>query len=139
MTEESLTDWKSVSSEKDEEISDLKKKISEMAKKNLELLRKKAELEGRVNAMQDVVENFQKVANNVQGEVDKVEAVWKNKVLESHRKIRALEKLLDDKRQKELDMKSLTLQKYVQTYKDKIAELEEELLKYKNKSKELLK
>ena len=139
MTEESLTDWKSVCSEKDEEIKDLKGKISDLVKKNLQLVRVKSELEGRIKAMEDVAENFEKVANSVQGEVDKIEAVWKAKVIDSHRKIRALEKLLDDKRQKDLDMKSLTLQKYVQTYKDKIAELEEELLKYKSKSKELLK
>jgi len=146
MTEESLTDWKLLSSQKEEEIHDLRSKLSEMAKKNLELIRIKKDLEGRVQAMQDVAQNFEKVANNVQGEVDKIEAVWKKKVLDGHRKIRALEKLLDDKRQKDLDMKSLTLQKYVSTYKDKIEELEKqlketekELIKYKGDPNELLK
>ena len=35
MTEESLTDWKSVSSQKDLQIKELKAKISELVKKNL--------------------------------------------------------------------------------------------------------
>ncbi len=146
MSDDSLTDWKNVSSQKDEEIKELKAKISELVKKNLQIVKEKSDLESKLKAMEDVANNFEKYATNVQSEVEKIESVWKAKVLEGHRKIRALEKLLDDKRKKDLDMKSLTLQKYVQTYKDKITELEnklketeKELIKYKGDPNELLK
>ena len=76
------------------------------------------------------------MAQGVQSEVEKMEDVWKAKVLDGQRKIRALEKLLDDKRKKELNMQSLTLQKYIQSYKDKIQELENQL---KEKERELSK
>ncbi|MHA1784823.1 MAG: hypothetical protein ACTSVE_06465, partial [Candidatus Helarchaeota archaeon] len=133
---------KALNEEKDEEIKELKKKISELVKKNLLLVKEKSDLEEKIASMDEVVKNFEEMTEKVQKDFDKLENVWKGKVLEGHRKIRALEKLLNEKRKAELDMKSLTLQKYVQSYKDKISKLEEqleaankELAKYKEVSK----
>ena len=124
-----LTDWKALNQKKDEEIKELKLKISELVKKNLALVKDKADLESRIQAMEEVAKNFENYTNKVQDEVQKMEAVWKNKVLEGHRKIRALEKMLSEKRKGEISQTSLSLQNYLKSYKEKIADLEQKLAK----------
>ena len=124
-----LTDWKALNQEKDEEIKELKLKISELVKKNLLLVKEKSDLDGKVKAMEQVAKNFEAYTNKVQDEVAKMEGVWKNKVLEEHRKVRALEKLLAEKRKGEISQTSLSLKSYLQSYKEKIADLEKKLEK----------
>ena len=124
-----LTDWKALNQEKEEEIKALKEKISKLVQKNLLLVKEKSDLESRIQAMEEVAKNFEMYTNKVQDEVAKIETVWKNKVLEGHRKIRALEKMLAEKRKGEIKEKSLSLQSYLKSYKEKIADLEVKLAK----------
>ncbi|NHI92492.1 MAG: hypothetical protein EAX96_08305 [Candidatus Lokiarchaeota archaeon] len=124
-----LTDWKAINQQKDEEIKELKEKISDLVKKNLMMVKEKSELESRISEMEEVAKNFEAYTNKVQDEIEKIESVWKNKLLDSHRKERALEKMLAEKRKGEIDQKSLSLQSYLKSYKDKIEDLEKKLAK----------
>ncbi|MHA1715289.1 MAG: hypothetical protein ACTSXP_06570 [Promethearchaeota archaeon] len=132
-----LIDWKSECIKKDQRILELEKQLKECAKKNIELLNEKKILQeaiAKLEAFANSIKEQEKDQNKI---IEKIEKAWKQKVLEAERKIKALEKLLEDKRKVEFKEHSLTLQTYIKSYKDKIQKLEEQLKEKDKKIREL--
>ncbi len=116
---------------------ELEKKLQDCAKKNIELLNDKKVMEESIKKLETFANSIQMQEKDHNKIVEKMEKVWKGKVLEAERKIKALEKLLEEKRKVEFNEQSLTLQTYLKSYKEKIQKLEDELKEKDQKIKKL--
>ena len=130
----SLTDWKAENEKTVAENKELKIKLQECAKKNIELLNEKKVMEESLKKLEAYAARIAEKESSKEKSADKIEQAWKQKVLEAERKVKAYEKLLEDKQKVKLNEQSLTLQSYLGSYKEKIARLEKEL---KEKDNEL--
>ena len=130
----SLTDWKAENEKNIVEIKELKAKLQECAKKNIDLINEKKIMEESLAKLEAYAARIAEKEDSKQNSADKIEQAWKQKVLEAERKVKAYEKLLEDKQKVKLNEQSLTLQSYLNSYKEKIARLETEL---KEKNDEL--
>ena len=133
----SLIDWKSECIKKEQKVLELEKKLQDCAKKNIELINEKKVMQGSLTKLETFANSIQRENQDQDEALNKVEKVWKQKVLEAERKVKALEKLLAEKRKVEFNEQSITLQTYIKSYKEKIEKLEKELKEKNQKIKEI--
>ena len=115
---ETLVDYKAEVEKRDQIITEMSANFKEYSKKTMEIINERNALKKQIEELQERLQVFE----NKEG---KIEGIWKRKVNEAERKVRAMEKILEQKNKDLSEFQS----RYISEIAQKDKKLEELLLK----------
>ncbi|MHA1380680.1 MAG: hypothetical protein ACTSRG_20115 [Candidatus Helarchaeota archaeon] len=114
----SLIDYKGEVEKRDRIILEMDAKFKEYAKKTMQVINER-------NALKAELENLKSKTQNLESKEGKIEGIWKRKLLEAERKVRAVEKILE---QKNRDLSTFQ-SRYIAELTEKDKKIQELLIK----------
>jgi len=115
---EALVDYKGEVEKRDKIILEMDAKFKEYVKKTMKIINER-------NALKSELEKLKSKTQNLEAKEGKIEGIWKRKLMEAERKVRAMEKILE---QKNKDLSSFQ-SRYIGELSEKDKKIQELVLK----------
>ncbi|MFX0137247.1 MAG: hypothetical protein ACFFDN_26655 [Candidatus Hodarchaeota archaeon] len=122
---EALMEYKTEIEKRDNIIKEMSANFKEYSQKTMEIIAERNTLKKEIEELKKETEELQERLQIFEGKEGKIEGVWKKKVGEAERKVRAMEKILEQKNKDLSEVQS----RYIGEIAQKDKKIEELLLK----------